>query len=332
MDIFNHESARGIAESSRPGNGNATGTSRHLFLVVLVLVMLSVPVLGLASNAAAAGTTPDLVHIGVYVQDLNGFSPEDGTVEATFYLTLNSQINASINDMELMNGHITMTDVVIDNAGSKEYKITAILTFDPDLRRFPFDRHLMPIDLEPKVKNENEMKLVIDQSNSGINPEADLPGWQFTGTGSEISNRSYILGEVPYSRATFTYGIERDATSTLLKFFLPIMLIIMVALSSLMIKISSRLSLNASMLLAAVLIHWRISDSIPLVAYATFLDTFMVITYATLVMVLISGLLILKYTEAKDQEKIGLVNKWSIRGIPTVSICLYLLLFLSLLL
>jgi hypothetical protein len=107
------------------------------------------------------------------------------------------------------------------------------------------------------------------------------------------------------------------------------MLIIVVALSSLMIKISSRLGLNASMFLAAVLIHWRMSDSIPVVAYVTFLDVFMVITYATLVMVLVSGILILKFTETKDQEKIGLVNRWSIRVIPALSIGLYLLLFLS---
>ncbi len=64
-------------------------------------------------------------------------------------------------------------------------------------------------------------------------------------------------------------------------------------------KVSSRLGLNASMFLAAVLIHWRVAAAIPLVAYATFLDIFMIITYATLVMVLLSGIHILKYNEAQ---------------------------------
>ena len=57
----------------------------------------------------------------------------------------------------------------------------------------------------------------------------------------------------------------------------------------------------------------------------------MIITYATLVMVLVSGILILKFTETKDQDRIGLVNRWSIRIIPTISLTLYCLLFLSLL-
>jgi hypothetical protein len=107
------------------------------------------------------------------------------------------------------------------------------------------------------------------------------------------------------------------------------MLIIIVSLSSLMMKISSRLGLNASMFLAAVLIHWRVADSIPLVAYATFLDLFMIITYATLVMVLVSGILILKFTEDKDPARAGKVNYWSLRVIPPLSITLYVLLFLS---
>jgi hypothetical protein len=65
------------------------------------------------------------------------------------------------------------------------------------------------------------------------------------------------------------------------------------------------------MFLAAVLIHWRVADTIPMVAYVTFLDLFMIITYAMLV--LVSGILILRFTEAKDQERV-LVS----RGEPMV--------------
>jgi hypothetical protein len=304
-------------------------------ILALLFVLIALPIASLsASNVSALPETniPVTVQVGVYVQDFNEFNVADGMIKASFYLTLRSDANVSFEDIEIMNGRATSVDTILDAANEKEYRITAELTADPDLRRFPFDRHTIPIEIEPKLKNEGEMVLVIDQRNSGIDSEADLPGWEMTSTSTAITNRSYIPGEVPYSRAVFGYGIERDAASTVLKFFLPIMLIIVVALSSLMIKVSSRLGLNASMLLAAVLIHWRVADAIPLVAYATFLDLFMIITYATLVMVLVSGILILKFTEAKDQERIGIVNKWSIRIIPALSITLYCLLFLTLLL
>jgi hypothetical protein len=92
-------------------------------------------------------------------------------------------------------------------------------------------------------------------------------------------------------------------------------------------KVSSRLGLNASMLLAAVLIHWRVAASIPLVAYATFVDIFMIITYTTLVMVLVSGIMIMKYNEENDTARIEQISLWSLRIIPAVSLTLYFLLF-----
>jgi hypothetical protein len=54
----------------------------------------------------------------------------------------------------------------------------------------------------------------------------------------------------------------------------------------------------------------------------------MIITYATLVMVLVSGILILKYQEAQDTARVEQVSWWSLRIIPAVSLTLYFLLFL----
>ena len=243
---------------------------------------------------------------------------------------LKSDTPVSIADFELMNGVITSITTVSDTPHEKEYRILAVLTVEPDFSRYPFDRHQLTIKIEPQVKNEHEWVIVTDPAENGLDPEADLPGWVISSTGSYATNKSYLKGEGPYSHMVFTYGIFRDAASTILKFFLPIMLIVIVSLSSLMRKVASRLALNASMFLAAVLIHWRIADAIPLVDYATFLNLFMIITYATLVMVLVSGILILKFTESGDTARVDLVNHWSIRLIPVISIVSYVLLFLTL--
>jgi hypothetical protein len=226
-----------------------------------------------------------------------------------------------------MNGRVSSVDVIRNTPFEKNYRIYAVMAVDPNLRYFPFDRHNLPIVIEPKTLNEDHLHLVIDQNESGLDEESDIPGWSFTSSGVSVTNRSYSKGEVPYSRAVFSHGISRDSTSTILKFFLPICLIVIVSLASLLMKVSSRLGLNASMFLAAVLIHWRVASAIPLVAYATFLDIFMIITYATLVMVLLSGILILKYNEAQDREKVEQISRWSLRIIPVVSLTLYFLLF-----
>ena len=245
------------------------------------------------------------MQVGIYIVDFNRFSVSTGTVETNFYITLKSDAPVSINDFELINGRTTSVDTIRDTSLEKEYRINAELTVDPDLRRYPFDRHTIQIEIEPKFKNEQELVLVIDPARTRIDPEADLPGWEFIAVSSAVTNKSYVTDEIPYSRVIFDYGIRRDVASTILKFFLPILLLIVVSLSSLLMKTTSRLGLNASMLLAAVMIHWRVVDAIPLVAYTTFLDMFMIITYGTLVMVLISGILTMKFMETKDTARAG---------------------------
>jgi hypothetical protein len=271
--------------------------------------------------------SPAVAHIGVYVVDFKRFNVEEGTVETMFYLNIRSDTNVSISDLKFMNGQVISVDVIQNIPSEKKYRISAVMAVDPDLRYFPFDSHNLSIIIEPKTLSEDQMLLMIDQDDTGLDEQADMPGWTFTSSSSTVTNRSYTPGEVPFSRAVFSHGISRDSTSTILKFFLPISLIIIVSLASLLMKVSSRLGLNASMFLAAVLIHWRVVASIPLVAYATFVDIFMIITYATLVMVLVSGIMIMKYNEANDMARVEQISWWSLRIIPAFSLTLYILLF-----
>jgi len=305
---------------------------RMLFLVCVAVSLLAIPALAGTDTGAALQentTSPQVVKVGVYVMDFKSFKVSDGTVQVNFYLSLKSDTPVSINDIEILNGQVTSVDTLTDAPNEKYYRVFASIDADPDLRLYPFDRHVLPIQIEPKTRDSGSMVFSINQNQSGLDDEAELPGWQYGSTSSLIEDHSYGHNETPYSRAVYGYQIRRDTASTILKFFLPIMLIIIVSLSSLAMKVSSRLGLNASMFLAAVLIHWRVADAIPLVAYATFLDFFMIITYATLVMVLVSGILLMKYTETKDTAKADRVYRWSIRLIPPLSIVLYLILFVA---
>jgi hypothetical protein len=284
---------------------------------------------------AAAGNQsagPAIVYIGHYVVDFTRFNAEDGTYEANFYVSLKSDSPVNISDFEMVNGQASAIGTLIDSPAEKYYRVFAKMSIDPDFHRYPFDRHVLQTLVEPRVRSEREIVFVIDEDATGLDHEANLPGWAFGESSALVTSHTYPGEDVPYSRAVFSMTVTRDSFSTFLKFFLPVMLIIIVSLSSLLMKVTSRLGLNASMFLAAVLIHWRIADAMPPVPYATFLDFFMILTYATLVMVLVSGILIVLFNETKDTARIDLVNRWSIRIIPALSISLYALLFLTLVL
>jgi hypothetical protein len=318
----------------RPQKGADGRYAPILIIVVIALALIAVPAPAATDSGTALqgnATAPQIVKVAAYVMDFKSFSVSEGTVQVNFYLSLKSDTPVSISDIEIINGHTTSVDTLTDTPDEKYYRVFASIDADPDLRLYPFDRHVLPIEIEPKTKDFRGLIFVINENQTGLDSGANLPGWQFVTTSSLVENHSYGTGETAYSRAIFNTNIQRDTASTILKFFLPIMLIIIVSLSSLMMKVSSRLGLNASMFLAAVLIHWRVADAIPLVAYATFLDFFMIVTYGTLVMVLVSGILIMKFTEAKDTTRAELVYRWSIRIIPPVSIILYTILFIAIL-
>jgi hypothetical protein len=327
------------ADSKRPmqyrGNGRC-----FFFLGILAIVCLVSPAAatvqippsdlsGIAVTNTSAG--PQIVHIGIYVKDFTNYNPHDGTFNTNFYLTLNSDKPVNLADIDIVNGHFDTKGTLIDTPNSKYYRIYGSAVANPDFRRYPFDSHVLPIIIEPQIHNTSEMILVIDKETTGLDPSAILPGWQFSGQNSNIASQAYQGEIVPYSQAVFTTGISRDSFSTFLKFFLPVILIIIFSLSTLLMKETTRLGLNASLFLAAVLIHWRIADTIPLVEYATFLDIFMMITYATLVMVPLSGVLILYLNDNNRRETGEMVRIWAIRIIPAITVFSYLVLFLMLL-
>lgn len=300
----------------------------------LLLVALSVALMVVPSGAddranASVLPAPVVEDIRVYVIDFNNLDVAAGTVDTDFYVTLRSDAPLSMDDFEIMNGQVISVETISDDPHEREYRILATVSFDPDLRYYPFDSHTMPIIVEPRIMDETELVLVINQTKSGLGPEVNIPGWEITGTRFFPANQSYTSKDVHYSRAVFGYSIERNFASTLLKFFLPLILIIIVSLVSLTIKASPRLLLNASMFLGAILIHWYLTAAIPMVAYATFLDLFMIITYTTLVMVLLSGILILKYSESNEPARVNRVYRWSIWIIPPASLVLFALLFLT---
>lgn len=284
---------------------------------------------GTPADNSSAG--PQIVHLGTYVMDFSNYDSREGSFKSSFFVTLTSDRPVNTTDFEMMNGRADTIGLLVDTPNKKYFRVFATLDTEPDFHRFPFDKHTLPIIVEPRLRNTTEMIIVIDNQTTGLDPLASLPGWRFHRSNNYVMNHTYEGEEVPYSRVVFSYDVTRDSLSTFLKFFLPVMLIVIVSLSSLLMKVTSRLGLNASMFLAAVLIHWRIADAMPMVEYATFLDYFMIITYAVLVMVLISGILIMMYNERKQAEMVDRINYWALRVVPAVAITLYIVLFLTLL-
>ncbi|PWR72993.1 ligand-gated ion channel [Methanospirillum lacunae] len=301
------------------------------FSLLLLVLALSTQVSSTVPDPATNMTVPHaVITVGVYVIDFKQFDIQEGTCEVDFYLHLESDTPVTINDIELMNGDIISADLTHSTPNDKFYRVHATVSTDLTLQNYPFDYETIRIEIEPKDLYENEAIFVIDTIKTGIDPSEKIDGWSFVNVSSKVDSQIFPGDGAAYSRAVFNFTMKREALSNVLKFFLPIFLIVLVSLFSLLMKVTSRLSLNSSMFLAAVLIHWRVVSEIPNLSYGVFLDIFMVITYATLIMVLISGILRIHFTDSGKITQAELVHRISIWFIPAFCLLNYLWLFYTL--
>jgi hypothetical protein len=93
-------------------------------------------------------------------------------------------------------------------------------------------------------------------------------------------------------------------------------------------NIWTRIGINTSALIAAVMFHLNVTSSIPPVGYLTFADKFMMVTYVSLVLGLLSSILMMMHAKSGDETLEKKIFRWSLYGIPLFTVIGYILLFL----
>lgn len=293
---------------------------RWLFCFSLLLVAL------------AGAAEPVRVYVGVYVLNLGRFELATGAYTVDFYLSLRAERPIAMDEFEFMNGRAATIDRLIDTPTEKFYRIQANLSQNLDLRRYPFDEHLLTIELEDKRRTVNELVYVVDEKACGVDPSVIVVGWRLAGWEATVTTHEYTIYEETYSRFVFGLRIRRVTLNAVIKSFLPIVCMLLVGFLSLLLtpdKVTTRLTLNISTLLGAVMFHVNLTSSIPPVGYLTLADRVMIATYLILVLILLSGVAILRWAEREEKKaQAKRIYHQALATIPVLSVVLYALVFL----
>ncbi|MCX7750378.1 MAG: hypothetical protein N2320_02275 [Candidatus Bipolaricaulota bacterium] len=285
--------------------------------------VLALSVLGLAKPAE--------VRVGVYVLNLGRFDLGSGSYTVDFYLSLKADRPIPLDEFEFMNGRAATVDRLIDTPTEKFFRIQANLSQNLDLRRYPFDEHLLTIEIEDKRRTTDDLVYVADRDASGVDPSVIVVGWKLVGWETAVTAHDYEVYGETYSRYVFGLRIQRVFLNAVIKSFLPIACMLLVGFLSLLLapdKVTTRLSLNISTLLGAVMFHVNLTNSIPPVGYLTLADRVMIATYLVLFLILLSGVAILRWAEREDRKAQALRLYHQALGIlPPVALGLYVLVF-----
>jgi hypothetical protein len=293
----------------------------------IVLITAFFVIIMVAPTVQAA---PTEVRVSVYVLNVGKFEIATGSYVVDFYLDMKCSVNCSPERFEFMNGRANTMDTLIDTPTEKFYRIQATLSQNMDLKNYPFDVHNLSIDIEDKDSTVDGI-VYIASDESGIDPSVIVVGWELGNWSSGVTNHVYETYNETFSRYSFSFEIKRVALTSIIKSFLPVLFMVLIGLLSLFImadKVTTRLGLNISTLLAAVMFHVNLTSSIPPVGYLTFADKFMLATYIILMVVLASGILLMRHTDLKDDKKAREIYDKSLEFVPLLAVVLYVAVFL----
>jgi peptide/nickel transport system substrate-binding protein len=256
---------------------------------------------GAASTAAASTTAASTtatapagrVYIGVFLHDITKFNQKDGVFDVDLEVWAKWSGDFDPKKIVLANAAATeRQDLGREKDGSwssKRWRVRGTLRGQFPLRRFPFDQPNITVEFElPEIEGQ----LVPDLASSGMAKRFSITDWLYDPEFKPlVSRRSYssdmgrlITEGKPTSarRVGFSVTLRRPIVMALLKLFLPLAIIALVALIALFLHpqlIDSRSAIGITALLSCFAFQYTVSDSLPDVAYLTLADKLFFLAY-----------------------------------------------------
>lgn len=319
------------------------------FAATLFLVSL------LIQPVSAQVEEPTKVDVGVYVVNIGRFDVGSGSFSADFYLWFKwtgnysdpEALNKALPErFELMNGKIDKITILVADKNLTDgynyllYRIQASFTDPVNLQRYPLDTHHLTIEVEDQLKTVNTLVYELD-SESGVDRLVSIQGWDLGSANASTTVTNHLYNTTfgypgqnyteTYSRFVFSLPIQRPVLSSMLKTMIPIIVILLIAIVSFLVKpenFGPRISLNVTTILTAVAYHINLTSSIPPIGFLTLADRLMLSVYAILVYALI---VTIGLAAISNEKRLSLVKKLNQTGgivAPIAAVTLVMIQFL----
>ncbi len=174
---------------------------------------------------------------------------------------------------------------------------------------YPLDRHKLSIRVEDSVNASDVVSFVFDQDNSGLGTSLKIPGWLLGGWSGEVFQHNYgtNFGEDDaspnYSGVQFNLLIERPVSYFFWKMWLPLLIVLIAALSTMVFSarsIDARTALPGGALLTAIFLQMGYSNSLPDLTYLVLMDKIYLVAYVLIVSSLVRAIVTFQRSNGAD--------------------------------
>ena len=175
-----------------------------------------------------------------------------------------------------------MLTVAADGTAVNVQHVWATLSTPFDLRKFPFDRHVLPVAIESFSFDVAKLKFVFEDESLSTNHLRLTDGWKLKEIRSRVDEHHYPEENTKYSRFIGELVVHRDSGYYLWKIVLPLVLIIAMSWAVFWMdpeELEARMGLAVTSMLAVVAFNFAIADTLPKISYVTRMDVFIVLGY-----------------------------------------------------
>jgi len=262
------------------------------------------------------------------------------TFLAEFYLSMRSEAEAEIADVEFTNAYldprtngrqITVTPLHDGRPSEaypeklKIYRIAGKFLFNPDLAQYPFDTQRFSIDIQPK---RSEAPFIVQPPPASLRDQRLITdGWeahqQYVGYDEDfvpvVDPYTHAPSVVPFYKASFVWIMQRQTTDYFLRVVVPLAFILIVAYVSIFIPLShfeAIVTIQVTALLSAVALYLSLpkldSDT------ATLSDTIFVFDYMMVSLMIVISILRMNGAVTRRPWLGGILTATHVAAIPAI--------------
>ena len=292
-------------------------------LLLALIAVLAIP-LGLPASAhanpgpgPAPVPGPDIVTVGVYINDLQDIELSSENFTADIYLWMkwkNPKIDPSTT-IESMNsqgyqnttssptgglaGELTYqsdtgASAPVDLPDGSKYQVLryqGVFSRKMSLKKYPFDTQVIEMVFEDKVSDSTQLQYVPDTNPITVNDSGSMtiPGYVFGKPSLQVVGHKYPTNfgdptadpNTPYSRIIVALPVTRDVLPYLVKIVLPIFIVVLITALIYLLPArleESRTDIGVIAMLTLVALQWNSDSSLPSVEYLTLMDIVYIIS------------------------------------------------------
>ena len=259
-----------------------------------------------------------VVYVGIDVEQISDINLDSQKFEMQGFMWLKWKANIHWSEKhkffwnQILEGDEGVVSLGTNLKGPTKYlsfKLRSQFKADYDLRQFPFDTQTLTLDLSAAKLGVDEALFVVDRthlrsrddimaSRKALPPGYELVGIDhFSGTMPFASSLGKIklTHEGPdYSVYRVSLNVQRRPFPYFLKVFLPLFILLAVSLAVFLIPVqgsfSVRMSLAATALLSAIVLHLSRTQSLPNVSYLTRIDYYFVFAYVFMATTIVASI------------------------------------------